>query len=149
MRWRCSHTTFTSPSLPAELPSAVYASVTTLSPAACLPPTQDPAASVFSAPAPEIFAPCEISGPVTMTRQRFLWMAKRIRHFGLLFHERKIIHLGHCSRDSDSVRPAQDYGEGLSERRSTILARNKRDLVAATEIPATSAISLTEMQCDR
>ena len=34
-----------------------------------------------------------------------------------------------------------------SERRSVILARNKRDLVAATEIPAISAISLIEPSC--
>jgi hypothetical protein len=41
-----------------------------------------------------------------------------------------------------------DQSEDSSERRSTVLARNKRDLVAATEIPATSAISFTELQCD-
>jgi hypothetical protein len=43
---------------------------------------------------------------------------------------------------------AHDQSEDSRERRSAVLARNKRDLVAATEIPATSAISFTELQCD-
>src|ERR1700743_4023647 len=34
------------------------------------------------------------------------------------------------------------------DRRSTVLARIKRDLAAATEIPAALAISLTELSCD-
>jgi hypothetical protein len=34
-----------------------------------------------------------------------------------------------------------------SDRRSTVLARNKRDFVAATEIPAISAISLMGVSC--
>lgn len=34
-----------------------------------------------------------------------------------------------------------------NDRRSTDLARSSRDLVAATEIPAISAISLMELSC--
>ncbi len=45
-------------------------------------------------------------------------------------------------------RGAYDHAGDRSDRRRTVLARNKRDLAAATEIPATSAISLTELSYD-
>ena len=48
----------------------------------------------------------------------------------------------------DWVRRADDRTEGCSDRRSIVRARNKRDLTAATEIPAAPAISLTEPSSD-
>ena len=45
-------------------------------------------------------------------------------------------------------RNGDDHTVDRSDRRSTVLALNRRDLAAATETPAASAISLTELSCD-
>jgi hypothetical protein len=57
---------------------------------------------------------------------------------------RYIRHLNHCCEESGN---ALSFFH-LKELRRMLLARNKRDLVAATEIPASSAISFTEPSFD-
>src|ERR1700733_5589420 len=55
---------------------------------------------------------------------------------------------GPVSDRSDWIGGAGDRIEDCIDLRSTVLARNKRDLVAATEIPAVLAISLTDASCN-